>query len=568
MVYWTNSKTNNQPKHIKIDGKIINISTSVKYLGIIIDNKLNWNEHIQAVVNKCKKALFAAKRAIGKKWGISPKQMMWIYKTIIIPILSYGAVIWAMNLTKTQTMKINAIQTLAQHMITRCKTSTPKVLLSILLNMLPLENKLESIALKRALTLKTEGHWNTNSFKKEKYQTTQEKIDWILKDFIKINPNLNTDKIGPVSLLSKKYNIKIENRNEVAIKDCQENILIFTDGSKNLSGQTGYGITFSEEEINEISEPLLPESSIFQAEAIAIWQASKIINQKNLSNLNLEFYTDSQAVLNSLQKRNTKNEIIKNCHITLNELGKNNKVNLNWIPGHEGYEGNERADHLAKIGSLKQPANPIYDKIPFKDYENKIDKYYQNSILNRYKYSGISEEAKILTNQLLTATKYKPNEIAKRIILYPNNKLEILIKVLSNHNNLNYHMTRTKLIYNEYCEYCTEVMKYCDPNWKYTCIETAEHILCTCTFFNNLRKDTFNVYQIKTENLHELTKNVKCTTDRIIKFLDKSKVLERKPQTNKRDLSPNRIINQGRNKRINSTDKRMNPNKRTKTTPY
>ena len=55
----------------------------------------------------------------------------------------------------------------------------------------------------------------------------------MLKEFIKINPNLITDKIGPVSILNKKNNIKIEARNKVTIKkNCQENILIFTDGSK------------------------------------------------------------------------------------------------------------------------------------------------------------------------------------------------------------------------------------------------------------------------------------------------------------------------------------------------
>ena len=69
----------------------------------------------------------------------------------------------------------------------------------------------------------------------------------MLKEFIKINPNLTTDRIGLVSILNKKYNIKIENRNELTIKDCKENILIFTDGSKNITGQTGYGIKFSEE---------------------------------------------------------------------------------------------------------------------------------------------------------------------------------------------------------------------------------------------------------------------------------------------------------------------------------
>ena len=80
-------------------------------------------------------------------------------------------------------------------MITRCKTSTPKVLLDLLLNMIPLENKIEASALKRALTLKTEGHWNTQCTKTENYQTTQEKIDWLLKDIVKINPNLKPDKI-------------------------------------------------------------------------------------------------------------------------------------------------------------------------------------------------------------------------------------------------------------------------------------------------------------------------------------------------------------------------------------
>ena len=132
-----------------------------------------------------KKALFATKRAIGNKWGISPMQMLWIYKTIIIPFLSYGSIVWATNLTKTQIARITHIHTLAQHMITRCKTSTPKVLLDLLLNMKPLELKLEELAMKRALTLKTEGHWNNHAFKNDNMQTTQEIIDWNLKTQLK-----------------------------------------------------------------------------------------------------------------------------------------------------------------------------------------------------------------------------------------------------------------------------------------------------------------------------------------------------------------------------------------------
>ena len=62
-----------------------------------------------------------------------------------------------------------------------------------------------------------------------------------------------------------------------------------------------------------------------------------------------KLYSDSQAVIKSLQKRTTKNEIIQYCHIKFNELVLNNKVTINWIPGHERYEENERADHLANL---------------------------------------------------------------------------------------------------------------------------------------------------------------------------------------------------------------------------
>ena len=52
-------------------------------------------------------------------------------------------------------------------------------------------------------------------------------------------------------------------------------------------------------------------------------------SKKKSSNLNFLFDSDSQAVIKSLQKGTTKNEIIKNGHITLNELIVfNNKVIL------------------------------------------------------------------------------------------------------------------------------------------------------------------------------------------------------------------------------------------------
>ena len=38
----------------------------------------------------------------------------------------------------------------------------------------------------------------------------------------------------------------------------------------------------------------------------------------------------------------------------LNKIDENNKITINCITGHQGYEGNEIADVLAKQGSLKE----------------------------------------------------------------------------------------------------------------------------------------------------------------------------------------------------------------------
>ena len=104
----------------------------------------------------------------------------------------------------------------------------------------------------------------------------------------------------------------------------------------------------------------------------------------------------------------------------------NSRVDYVILAGHQGYEGNERADNSAKLWSLKTPSKPEYDKTPFRNLENIIEEYYQNSIITRYKYSDIT--AKIILS-------YSPDILSK------------LINMLPNHNNLKYHMTRAKQWY-------------------------------------------------------------------------------------------------------------------------
>ena len=47
-----------------------------------------------------------------------------------------------------------------------------------------------------------------------------------------------------------------------------------------------------------------------------------------------------------------------NCIKNLNQLGKQNHVNIAWIPGHAGVHGNEVADYVAKSGSKSKIYGP------------------------------------------------------------------------------------------------------------------------------------------------------------------------------------------------------------------
>jgi len=45
-------------------------------------------------------ALFACKKAIGRKWNFSPMIVHWLYTAIVRPILLYGIIVWWPSLEK------------------------------------------------------------------------------------------------------------------------------------------------------------------------------------------------------------------------------------------------------------------------------------------------------------------------------------------------------------------------------------------------------------------------------------------------------------------------------------
>jgi hypothetical protein len=79
---------------LRFEGQEIAFTNTVKYLGVLLDPKLNWRQHLIDKREKFYSSMWVCRRAIGKTWGINSKITLWMYKAILLPKLLYAAVVW------------------------------------------------------------------------------------------------------------------------------------------------------------------------------------------------------------------------------------------------------------------------------------------------------------------------------------------------------------------------------------------------------------------------------------------------------------------------------------------
>jgi len=79
---------------VYLNNKPLKQVTWMKYLGIIIDHKFRFQEHINYAAEICAKLIYNLSKMAKLSWGIKHPVIVTICKGAILPLLTYGAPVW------------------------------------------------------------------------------------------------------------------------------------------------------------------------------------------------------------------------------------------------------------------------------------------------------------------------------------------------------------------------------------------------------------------------------------------------------------------------------------------
>ena len=95
---FSNHKSKHMDAKITIDGHKIDQVVKTKFLGVVIDNKLNWKEHVSLISGKISRSIGMIIKA---KHSLNKDALMTLYNSFIYPYLSYCNQVWGCTYNTT-----------------------------------------------------------------------------------------------------------------------------------------------------------------------------------------------------------------------------------------------------------------------------------------------------------------------------------------------------------------------------------------------------------------------------------------------------------------------------------
>jgi ribonuclease HI len=508
-------------------------SASTKYLGIILDQNLNWKEQAAYVQEKGSKWAAQIRRAARPSWGLTPKAARKLYIGVAIPRILYGADVWCVPIHEAPgeerrkgsvhaIRKLTTAQRAGTLAITGGYRTSPTDTLDAHASILPMHLKIGKVLFRAAVRLaalpdshplrkqyRLAGARKTKRHKSALHHMTQ--LYGIRANSVETIPVVRQNP-AERNLLPANIEISMDKAASVQLDaNSTETIKVYSDGSAH-NGKVGAAAVLirrgKADRVLRLCLGTTEQHTVPEAESVGLILGLHLIATEKRNRKSCAIGLDSQAAIRALQTELTS----PGHHLTAEALriakhlrsrNGNAKFNLTirWTAGHVGIEGNEKADKEAKRAAEGNSSNtkdlPRYvRKIKHsvsalrqannKERNETWKKAWQ--VTDRYKRFSAKDTASPASQKFLSLI--SDHRISRRMA-------SLIFQLRAGHAPLNSYLHRFQKVDSARCPACG------DPR------ETAEHFLLRCPKYAHERWPLLAALRRTTPSTIDLLSNPK-----------------------------------------------------------
>ncbi|PPQ77570.1 hypothetical protein CVT24_005191, partial [Panaeolus cyanescens] len=357
---------------LKLRGLTIKPSRQAKFLGLILDQELRWKEQNTRVITKAAYWTAQLQRLAKHKAGVNHKNLRRLFISTALPRITYGIEVFdpprrgrARTFRSALEKKLDSvIGRIAVTIVGGLRTS-PRDVAMAHANLDPAKTVIERVYARAAVRLAT----------LPKTHPLYPHVSRVSKRGVKRYPS-------PLHLLMRHFDIPVTaiekikpheklvwDSNRVRVEDAMERGEaiereenrrgqrqdLYTDGSMTEGGVAGAAVWMKwgrEQSRRAARIGDQEENTVYEAELMGLVLGMEMAIEKKFKGA-INIGLDNQAVLATIRSRRPRfaQQIWKRFEKLVKlylKRDRENTVLLRWVPGHEGVEGNERADEAAK----------------------------------------------------------------------------------------------------------------------------------------------------------------------------------------------------------------------------
>jgi ribonuclease HI len=471
---------------------------TAKFLGVLVDNNLNWKHQCAAALAKGQDWLIQFSRLARATQGVNAKYIRQLYLAIAVPRMLYAADIF---LTPQQNVgkqrkhnrngraiinKLASIQRQATIMITGAMKTTATDVLEVMANLLPFHLLVDKVRHRAALRLATlpPSH--------PLHKPVQNAADRLVKRHpTPLHDLMHRYSIRPQHIETIKatrhctnwkpnVKIKITTNPDDAIKEIDldnADIKVFTDGS-GLDGKIGAAAVLyrngRQKSKLRLQLGLQRHHTVYEGEGVGAILGAKLVSRE-WGARTVTFYIDNHAIIKATQltKPAPSHHLIDTLHKYIDVLKNGNhnlQITLKWVPGHKGVEGNELADEQAKKaiteGSSNEHELPVQLKLPLPRSKSAILCAYYEKL--KRKAHKMWQKSPRFGRMHKTDPTSPSKAYVKLIAGLPRRIASTLTQLRTGHAQLAKHLHRIKRADSPICPACLQG------------VETIQHLILHC----------------------------------------------------------------------------------------